>query len=73
MTEHIYMDEFFFHTYDSILKKLKKDNGYVERKAEEEQLAQQFSIIDNLREETFKHWGNKARIGSGPKICRIKI
>lgn len=50
MTEHIYMDEFFFHTYDSILKKLKKDNGYVERKAEEEQLAQQFSIIDNLRE-----------------------
>lgn len=50
MTEHIYMDEFFFHIYDSILKKLKKDNGYVERKAEEEQLAQQFSIIDNLRE-----------------------
>lgn len=50
MTEQIYMDEFFFHIYDSVLKRLKENNGYAKQKAEEEQLAQQFVIIDNLRE-----------------------
>lgn len=30
MTEEIHVDEFFFHTYDSILKKMAKEKGYKE-------------------------------------------
>lgn len=37
MTEEIHMDEFFFFTYDSILKKLGRDDeGYAELEGEVE-------------------------------------
>lgn len=51
MTEEIHMDEFFFFTYDSILKKLGRDDeGYAELEREEEKLTKEYPLIKNLRE-----------------------
>ena len=51
MTEEIHMDEFFFFTYDSILKKLgREDEGYVELEGEVEKLTKEYPLIKNLRE-----------------------
>ena len=50
MTEVIHLDEFFFHTYDSILKKLAKDNGYKEQDDELDKLEKEFPIIKLLSE-----------------------
>lgn len=41
MTEEIHMDEFFFFTYDSILKKLsREDEGYTELEGEVDKLVE---------------------------------
>ncbi len=50
MTEEINMSEFFFFTYDSILKKLDKEEGYKEKKEKVDELTKKFPIIDHLRE-----------------------
>lgn len=51
MTEEIHMDEFFFFTYDSILKKLSRgDEGYTELEGEVEKLIKGYPLIKNLRE-----------------------
>lgn len=51
MTEKIHMDEFFFFTYDSILKKLGRENqGYVELKREVDKLTKKYPLIKNLHE-----------------------
>lgn len=51
MTEEIHMDEFFFFTYDSILKKLGRDDeGYTELEGEVEKLTKEYPLIKNLRE-----------------------
>lgn len=51
MTEEIHMDEFFFFTYDSILKKLsREDEGYAELEGEVEKLTKEYPLIMNLRE-----------------------
>lgn len=52
MTEEIHMDEFFFFTYDSILKKLGRDDeGYAELEEEVEKLVKEYPLIKNLRED----------------------
>ena len=50
MTEVIHVDEFFFHTYDSILKKLAKEKGYKEYEEELDKLGKKFPVINLLRE-----------------------
>ncbi len=50
MTEVIHLNEFFFHTYDSILKKLAKDKGYKEQDDELNKLEKEFPIIKLLSE-----------------------
>ena len=43
MTEKIHMDEFFFFTYDSILKKLGRDDeGYTGLEGEMEKLIKEY-------------------------------
>ncbi len=46
MTEVIHMNDFFFHTYDSILKKLAKEKVYKEQKDELDELEKKFPIIN---------------------------
>ena len=48
MTEVIHMNDFFFHTYDSILKKLAKEKVYKEQKDELDELEKKFPIINIL-------------------------
>lgn len=51
MTEEIHMDEFFFFTYDSILKKLGRDDeGYIELEKKVDKLIKKHPLIKNLRE-----------------------
>lgn len=51
MTEEIHMDEFFFFTYDSILKKLGRENeGYKELEKEVDKLVMEYPLIKKLRE-----------------------
>ena len=51
MTEKIHMDEFFFFTYDSILKKLgREDKGYTELEREVDTLVKEYPLIEKLRE-----------------------
>ncbi len=51
MTEEIHMDEFFFFTYDSILKKLsREDEGYTELEGEVDKLVEKYPLIKKLRE-----------------------
>lgn len=50
MTEKIHMDEFFFFTCDSILKKLsKEDKGYAELEEEVDKMTKEHPLIKNLR------------------------
>ncbi len=50
MTEEIHMDEFFFFTYDSILKKLsREDKGYTRMEEEVEKLVEEYPLIKELR------------------------
>lgn len=52
MTEEIRMDEFFFFTYDSILKKLDRDDeGYTQLEREVDKLTKKYLLIKNLRED----------------------
>ena len=45
------MDEFFFFTYDSILKKLsKEDEGYAELEEEVDTLVKEYPLLEKLRE-----------------------
>lgn len=50
MTEEIHMSEFFFFTYDSILKKLDKEEGYKENKEKLDKLTKKFPVIEYLHE-----------------------
>ena len=50
MTEKIHMDEFFFFTYDSILKNLGRDEEYKELEEEMDRLTKKYPLIENLRE-----------------------
>lgn len=51
MTEEIHMYEFFFFMYDSILKKLaREDRGYAELEDEVEKLTKKYPLIKHLRE-----------------------
>ena len=50
MTEEIHMSEFFFFTYDSILKKLGKEEGYQEQMKELNELTEKFPVIHDLWE-----------------------
>lgn len=50
MTEEIHMSELFFFTYDSILKKLDKEEGYKEKKEKLDKLTKKFPVIEYLRE-----------------------
>lgn len=50
MTEEIHMSEFFFFTYDSVLKKLGREEGYQELMKELDRLTEKFPVVHDLRE-----------------------
>ncbi len=58
MTEEIRMDEFFLFTYDSILKKLGKENkGYTELEGEVDILVKEYPLLEKLRESNIINGG----------------
>lgn len=74
MTEEIHMSEFFFFTYDSILKKLDKEGGYKEKKEKVDELTKKFPIIDHLREgKTVNSGATKEEMEAVQKYMELKF
>jgi len=74
MTEVIHLDEFFFHTYDSILKKLAKDKGYKEQDDELDKLEKEFPIIKLLSEgKTVTDGATQQEIEAVQKYMQLKF
>lgn len=58
MTEEIRMDEFFLFTYDSILKKLgREDKGYTKLEGEVDTLVKEYPLLEKLRESNMINGG----------------
>ncbi len=75
MTEGIHMDEFFFFTYDSILKKLgREDKGYTELEGEVEKLTKQYPLIEYLREgKVVNNGATQAEVEAVQKYMELKF
>lgn len=74
MTEVIHLDQFFFHTYDSILKKLAKDKGYKEQDDELDELEKEFPIIKLLSEgKTVTNGATQQEIEAVQKYMQLKF
>lgn len=74
MTEVIHLNEFFFHTYDSILKKLAKDKGYKEQDDELNKLEKEFPIIKLLSEgATVTDGATQQEIAAVQKYMQLKF
>lgn len=74
MTEVIHLDEFFFHTYDSILKKLAKDKGYKEQDDELDKLEKEFPITKLLSEgKTVTDGATQQEIEAVQKYMQLKF
>ena len=70
----LFRSEFFFHTYDSILKKLAKDKGYKEQDDELDKLEKEFPIIKLLSEgKTVTDGATQQEIEAVQKYMQLKF
>ncbi len=75
MTEEIRMDEFFLFTYDSILKKLGRDDkGYTRIEEEMKKLVKEYPLIKKLREGNSVNEGaTQAEVEAVQKYMELKF
>lgn len=75
MTEEIRMDEFFLFTYDSILKKLGRDDkGYTRIEEEMKKLVKEYPLIKKLLEGNSVNEGaTQAEVEAVQKYMELKF